>query len=129
VNRQGRREAVLPFVFLPGRSSQGICMTISAPDGSAGGDRLQSIALYRDLTNALRERVTRLLALSAMGTDGADSTSAVKEDCRVLQSVIEIEANLDKQRQAFVDGAPVELDLVAARAEILARLALRLAEG
>ncbi len=51
----GLVNAGLPFLFLPGRSSQGIHhMTISASDPAADSDRLdRSLELYRDLSVAL----------------------------------------------------------------------------
>ena len=102
-------------------------MTISA-EGSTDGDMLRSIALYRDHILTLQGRVTGLLALPATDAD-REAAAALTTQIRALQSVIELEVSLDKQTRALAGGAAVELDLVAARAEILARLAVWLAAG
>lgn len=100
-------------------------MTISA-DEAADGDRLErTLALYRDLTMALRERIT---LLEAGIDDDKVERRAVKEVVRdhqkTLQAVLEIEASLGKRTKAGGEGASGELDLDAARAEIVQRLAV-----
>ena len=95
-------------------------MTISANDRAGDSDRLErTLELYRDLTVALRERITLLKAGTAdackeLGDD-------VKRHERALQSVLESEGRLGKRSKAW---AGVELDLDAARAEIAARVAV-----
>jgi hypothetical protein len=99
-------------------------MTISAiePD-RADEDRLaRNLELYRDLSVALQERIT---VIRAGGGDAGckDVLEAVKAHQRALQTVHEIEAGLVKKNRSWTDGGGGELDLAAARAEILARLA------
>ena len=97
-------------------------MTISA-DAAADGDRLErTLALYRDLTVALRDRITLLEA----GTESKAEAVAdeVRRHQRLLQTVLEIEASLGKRTKASDGGAGLELDLDAARAEIVERLAV-----
>jgi hypothetical protein len=102
-------------------------MTISANSRANDSDRLErTLELYRDLTVALRDRLTLLKA--GAGDSGKDVGVSVKEHQRSLQTVLELEANLGKRRNAWEDGAALELDLAAARAEIAARLA-RWADG
>lgn len=106
-------------------------MAISADDRAADGDRLdRTLELYRDLTVALRDRVAHIKAGTG-GDDDADckrTTKAVEDHQRALQTILQIEASLGIRSRAF-DGAGSELDLDAARAEILARLAVWPAEG
>ncbi len=99
-------------------------MAISADDRAAGQDKLdRTLALYRDLTVALRDRVTLLKA--AAGGEGACKSvaAAVQDHHRTMQAILQIEASLGIRSRAS-DGAGGELDLGAARAEILARLAV-----
>jgi hypothetical protein len=97
-------------------------MTISA-DAAADSDRLErTLALYRDLTVALRDRITLLEA----GTgDGAERVAdEVRAHKKVLLAVIEHEASLGRRTKAADGGAGLALDLDAARAEVVARLAV-----
>ena len=99
-------------------------MAISADDRAADLDRLdRTLALYRDLTVALRDRVTLLEAGTGDKSEGKDAEDVVKSHRRALQTILEIEASLGIRSRAS-DGAGGELDLGAARAEILARLAV-----
>ncbi len=102
-------------------------MTISALNQAADLDRLErSLALYRDLSVALSGQIALLKA----GTvDAKEPSEALKAHQRALNSVLEAEASLVKRSRASADGASVELDFDAARAEILDRLAVRAAEG
>jgi hypothetical protein len=100
-------------------------LTISADDGAGDSDRLErTLELYRDLTLALRNRITLLKAGTA--DDCKSLGGDVKAHERALQSVLEIEASLGKRRKAW---GGFELDLDAARAEIARRLAVRVTEG
>ena len=93
-------------------------MTISAiePD-RADEDRLaRNLELYRDLSVALQERITVIRA-------GGGDAGCKDAHQRALQTVHEIEAGLVKKNRSWTDGGGGELDLAAARAEILARLA------
>ena len=97
-------------------------MTNSA-DAAADGDRLdRTLALYRDLTVALRDRITFLEA----GTedDGKGAAEKCREHRKALQTVLDIEAGLGKRTKATDGGAGIALDLDAARAEIVERLAV-----
>lgn len=61
--------------------------------------------------------------------DCKESLDAMKAHQRALQTVIDLEGSLEQRRKAWVDGACVELDLGAARTEILAKLAVWIADG
>jgi hypothetical protein len=99
-------------------------MAISADDRAADQDRLnRTLALYRDLTVALRDRVTLLKAAAGGEDDCKKVTAAVQDHHRTMQTILQIEASLGIRSRAS-DGAGGELDLGAARAEILARLAV-----
>jgi len=89
----------------------------------------QSLDLYRDLSVALGERIARLKADLTDDADCKEALTAMKAHQRILQTVIDAEGSLDKRRQAWVDGVCTELDLGAARSEILARLAAWGSEG
>jgi hypothetical protein len=100
-------------------------LNISAVDRAGDSDRLaRTLELYRDLTVALRDRITLLKAGTA--DDRKDLGREVKDHERALQSVLDIEASLGKRSRAWAAGAS-ELDLGAARAEIAARVAVWLA--
>jgi hypothetical protein len=100
-------------------------MTFSASGPAAASDRLdRSLELYRDLSLGLIGRITQLKA----GTDGGGDDAEKKkidrqldEHRRSLLNVLEAEASLEKRSRSG-DGAGVQLDLDAARAEILERL-------
>jgi hypothetical protein len=98
-------------------------MTSSAVDRAADSDRLaRTLELYRDLTVALRDRIT--LLRTGAETDCKDATMMVRDHHKALQTVLEIEASLGKRSKAGGEGAGAELDLDAARTEIAARLAV-----
>jgi hypothetical protein len=104
-------------------------MTSSAVDRAADSDRLgRSLDLYRDLTMALRDRIALLQAGTGEDATCRDAIGVVRDHHKALQTVLEIEASLGKRSKAWADGAG-ELDLDAARAEIVARLAVWPAEG
>lgn len=97
-------------------------MTISASNRAADSDRLgRALDLYRDLTVALSDRIADLKT-GRGGDDCKRVGSAIADHRKLLQSVLEHEASLGKSGQ-LGDGAGGALDLDAARAEILARLA------
>jgi hypothetical protein len=97
-------------------------MTISA-DAAADSDRLErTLALYRDLTVALRDRIT-LLEAGTEG-DGEGIADTIREYRAALLTVLEHEASLGRRTEATDGGAGVALDLDAARAEIVERLAV-----
>ena len=98
-------------------------MTISASDGFDDDDVLaRNLGLYRDLSVALNDRVAGVKAVGGHA-DCEDAVDAAKATHRQLQTVLELEASLVKRRSRS-DGGGRPLDLDAARAEILARLAL-----
>ena len=105
-------------------------MTISASDAAADSDWLdRSLELYRDLSVALRGQIAQLKAGTGGKADGKGAEEALRLYHRALQTVLDAEAGLVKRSRASVGGAGGELDLDAARVEILARLAVRVAEG
>ncbi len=97
-------------------------MTISAFEEVHSRDLLErNFELYRDLSVALLEKITLLRA----GGDptGKDTAEAIKGHHRALQTVLDLEASLGKRNRCWTDGGGGDLDLAAARAEILAKLA------
>lgn len=86
-------------------------------------DRLErSLELYRDLSMALRERITQLKTGLSGDQSDKQAADAARAHQMVLQSVLDIEASLGKFTRAWGDGGH-PLDLDSARAEIAARLA------
>ena len=100
-------------------------MTISANRRAAPSEALeQSLELYRDLSMALAEKIAELKA-GDVNADGCnESSETVKSHRKALQTVLEFEASLVKRSNAWIEGTSLELDLIAARAEIVARLAV-----
>lgn len=84
--------------------------------------------LYRDLTVALSERIADLKTRHGDDAECKKIGDSLREHRRLMQSVFELEASLGKCRQ-LGEGASGELDLGAARTEILARLATWSAGG
>jgi len=100
-------------------------MTISASDAAADSDRLdRSLELYRDLSVALRGRIAQLKAGAGGDAGGEGAEDALTSYNRALRAVLDAEAGLVKRSGAWTGGAGGELDLDAARAEIVARLAV-----
>ncbi|WP_233713078.1 hypothetical protein [Amaricoccus solimangrovi] len=96
-------------------------MTISADESAAPGDLLgRARVLYRDLTVALHGRIAHGAGWEPGG--GWRDEALIRAHGTALRAVLDIEAGLDERSRR--DGAGGELDLDAARAEILARLAL-----
>ncbi len=83
----------------------------------------RNFQLYRELSLALQDKVTRLKADKDTDPDCKNTLEAVKAHQRALQTVLELEASLVKRSRSWTDGGGVELDVGAARAEIRARLA------
>lgn len=92
---------------------------------AASRDRLdRSLELYRDLSLALRQRITHIRSgPSGITPEEKQAADAVKAHHKALQSVLDIEASLGKYTESRSGGGGEELDLDAARAEIAARLA------
>ena len=104
-------------------------MTISASDEAADGDRLErALELYRDLSVALRGQIEQLKAGTGRAS-GAGVEKTLEQHRKALQSVRDAEAGLVERKRAGAGEAGAGLDLEAARAEILARLAVRAAPG
>jgi hypothetical protein len=104
-------------------------MTISASDAAADGHRPdRSLELYRDLSVALSEQIAQLKAGTGSNAEGRGAEQALMSYCRALQGALDAEACLVKRSGAWAMGPGGELDLEAARAEILARLAVWVAE-
>lgn len=110
-------------VSAPGRSSQGIDpMTISAKAEGPDSDLLdRALDLYRDLSLALRKTIDDLNRTAQYGGEVKGHQDLLRSHQKSLQSVLELEASLGQRRTSTGGGA--ELDLDAARAEIVARLA------
>ncbi len=106
-------------------------MTISAKGRAAASDTLErSLELYRDLSVALSERIAQLKAGAPKGADDcSEPVDAVKSHQKALQTVLDLEASLGKRSKAWIEGTSLELDLLAARAEIVARIAVWVAQG
>lgn len=102
-------------------------MTISAFEDSSPADRLaRNLELYRDLSVALLGRITLLKA--GGDPEAKEVAAALAGQRKALQAVLELEASLVKRSGSRTDGEGRELDLDAARAEILERLAVWSAE-
>ncbi len=100
-------------------------MTISATAAMAPGDLLERTReLYRDLTVGLQRRIAQINGLTDTEADCKDHVEAVKAHHKALQSVLDLEANLEKRSKHWNGGASCELDLHTARDEVLARFAL-----
>jgi hypothetical protein len=101
-------------------------MTISALEGFRAEDWLErNLELYRDLSVALRERITLLMAGGGGDAEACKTTvEAVKAHQRALQTVLDVEASLVKRNRSWIDGGGRELDLDGARTEVVERLAL-----
>jgi hypothetical protein len=101
-------------------------MTISAANPVMPSDLLErSLELYRDLALGLRARISRLTSTgSDADVDCKGGQEAIKAHQKALQTVLDIEASLGKSVQSRGAGTSTELDLDAARAEVLARLSL-----
>lgn len=96
-------------------------MTISAKAESHDSAMLDAaLELYRDLSLALRGHIAKLKEDAGAGGGNSEGQADLIRHQKSLQSVLELEARLEKRTQAASDG--VELDLGAARAEIRARL-------
>ncbi len=118
--------AACRFFFCPGGAARAqYHMTISALDEVRAGDLLaRNFELYRDLSVALSERITLLKAGSGEDDRCKETVEAVKAHHRALHTVLELEASLVKRSRCWTDGGGSDLDLAAARAEILAKLAV-----
>ena len=103
-------------------------MTISALNGFSKAERLsRSIELYRDLSDALRQRVSILTSDSFDDAGCQRSVEAVRAHFKALQAVLDLEENLATHRSVETEGGVRELDLDAARAEVSSRLSVWLA--
>ncbi len=99
-------------------------MNSSAHEQAAGSDRLdRTLELYRDLSVALIGRIADLKAETGGDAACKEAAKALEAHWKSLQTVLDTEARLVKRTDATAGRAGFELDLDAARAEILARLA------
>ena len=100
-------------------------MTISANGRAPSDDTLErSLELYRDLSVALSEKIAIFKSTGGDPVEKGGPVEAAKEHRKALQTVLDIEASLGKRSRAWIEGTSLELDLLAARAEIVARLAV-----
>lgn len=99
-------------------------MTSSAGEWAGDSDWLdRTFELYRDLSLALRDRITFLKAGIGGDADCKETMAAVRDHQRSLQTVLHHEAKIGRRNREWAGGAR-GLDLDAARAEIVARLSV-----
>jgi hypothetical protein len=112
--------------FRPGRSSQGNhIMTLSARNGVTEASTLsESLELYHDLSDALRERISVLKSDTHADAAYRHSTDMIRAHYKALLTVIDLEESLAKHTTNSGERSPHELDLESARAEIAARLSV-----
>jgi hypothetical protein len=100
-------------------------MTISAPNGIEEAVRLsQSLELYRELTVALRERISNLKSGSTGDAYCRQSVEMVRAHYKALRTVIDLEDSIAEQKPVGTEEPINESDLDAARAEIASRLSV-----
>ena len=99
-------------------------MTSSAGEWAGDSDWLErALELYRDLSLALRDEITFLKAKVGEDPDCKSTMEAFRVHQRHLQSVLDNEAKIGRRSREWAGGTG-ELDLDAARAEIVARLSV-----
>lgn len=99
-------------------------MTSSAGEWAGESDWLsRALVLYRDLSVALAERIAKLKAEIGDDADCKETMESFKDHQRQLQTVLDHEAKIGRRSREWAGGAG-ELDLDAARAEIVARLSV-----
>lgn len=87
-------------------------------------DRLaRSLELYRDVSVALRRRIEDLKVEDPLSDiDCKKAAAAIAAHQKALQTLLDLEVRLEKQRSTPVRGDGLELDLETARAEIFSRI-------
>jgi hypothetical protein len=104
-------------------------MTISADAEERASDVLaRNFEMYRDLSLVLKERIAFIRDASGGDAGCKEAVEAAKACHKALQTVLDLEASLVTRRRAWTDAGG-ELDLAAAREEVLARLAAWDGEG
>ena len=98
-------------------------MTSSAGEWAGDDWFSRTLELYRDLSVALRDRITALKAGIGGDADCKGTMESFKDHQRALQTVLDHEAKIGRRSREWAGGAG-ELDLDAARAEIVARLSV-----
>lgn len=99
-------------------------MTSSAGEWAGDSDWLErALELYRDLSVALRDRITALKTGIGGDADCKDAMVAFRDHQRQLQTVLDHEAKIGRRSREWAGGSGA-LDLDAARAEIVARLSV-----
>jgi hypothetical protein len=100
-------------------------MTSSAGEWAGDSDWLgRTFELYRDLSVALRDRITCLTEGVGEDADGRKTLAkSIKDYQRILQTVLDHEGKIGRRSREWAGGNG-ELDLDAARAEIVARLSV-----
>jgi hypothetical protein len=83
----------------------------------------RALELYRDLSVALAERIAALKAGIGRKDECEDAVRSLDAHRRALQTVIDQEAKIGRRNREWAGGTG-ELDLDAARAEIVARLSV-----
>ena len=99
-------------------------MTRSAGEWTGDSDWLdRALELYRDLSVVLADRIAALKAGLGQKPGCAEAMRSLEAHRRALQTVIDNEAKIGRRSREWA-GAAGELDLDAARAEIVARLSV-----
>lgn len=89
----------------------------------------ESLELYRDLSEALRERIRVLKSNAREHAISRHSVDAIQAHFKALQTVIDLEDSLARQASNGREGSIEELDLNSARAEIASRLSVWATSG
>ena len=104
-------------------------MTSSAGEWAGDSDWLErALELYRDLSVALRDRITALKAEIGGSADCKKAMEDFDVHRKHLQSVLDHEAKIGRRSKEWAGGSGA-LDLDTARAEIVARLSVWAAAG
>ena len=104
-------------------------MTSSASEWATDSGWLdRALELYRDLSVALSDRITELKAALGEDPECKKTMDALQVHQRHLRTILDHEGKLGRRSREWAGGAG-ELDLVAARAEIVARLSVWAAAG
>ena len=99
-------------------------MTRSAGEWTGDSDWLdRALELYRDLSVALAEKIMALKAGNGRKDECEEAVKALEAHRKALQTVIDQEAKIGRRSREWAGGTG-ELDLDAARAEIVARLSV-----
>ncbi|WP_424934235.1 hypothetical protein [Amaricoccus macauensis] len=100
-------------------------MKISAPNGVTEAETLsETLKMYRDLSNALRRRITVLQSNGLDDNGNRYSVETMLAHFKALQTVMNLEECLAEQAPNGKQRGVEDLDLDSARAEISSRLSV-----